>query len=94
MTRDEIISMAKEAGMALAIGDSRYGYIERFAALVADAEREAIEDAWAQCVSSDLEHGVRWLNESAAQEWRKKYPAMAGFADDIRARGTQGESSV
>lgn len=40
-TQEDVIRWAREAGMALAIGDSRCGYIERFAALVAAAEREA-----------------------------------------------------
>ena len=53
----------------------------------AAAEREAIMDEWSACVQSDLEHGVRWLNEQAAKKWQESYPAMAGFADKIYARG-------
>ena len=49
-------------------------------------EREAIMDEWSVCVQSDLENGVRWLNEQAAKKWQKSYPAMAGFADKIYAR--------
>ncbi len=47
MTRDEIIRMAREAGLPLsAIGSSVYKWedLERFAALVAEAEREACLD--------------------------------------------------
>ena len=53
----------------------------------AAAEREAIMDEWSACVQSDLENGVRWLNEQAAKKWQESYPAMAGFADKIYARG-------
>ena len=52
-----------------------------------EAEREAIMDEWSACVQSDLENGVRWLNEQAAKKWQESYPAMAGFADKIYARG-------
>ena len=44
MTRDDIIRMAKEAGLSNEIGVFGYPYLpelERFAALVAAAEREA-----------------------------------------------------
>lgn len=53
----------------------------------AAAEREAIMDEWWMCVQSDLENGVKFLNERAAEKWRKEYPAMAGFDAAIRARG-------
>ena len=49
-------------------------------------EREAIMDEWHACVQADLEHGVRSLNERAAEKWHKEYPAIAGFAEAIRAR--------
>ena len=53
----------------------------------AAAEREAIMDEWSACVQSDLENGVRWLNEQAAKKLQESYPAMAGFAGKIYARG-------
>ena len=44
MTRDDIIRMAREAGMSsLSLID--IGYLEKFAALVAASKREAIESA-------------------------------------------------
>lgn len=65
--------------------------LHRFANLVrADAiakEREAIMDEWWMCVQSDLENGVKSLNERAAEKWKKEYPAIAGFAATIEARG-------
>lgn len=50
-------------------------------------EREAIMDEWWRCVQSDLENGVKSLNERAAEKWKKEYPAIAGFAATIEARG-------
>jgi hypothetical protein len=51
-------------------------------------EREAIMDEWWMCVQSDLENGVKSLNERAAEKWKKEYPAIAGFAATIEARGS------
>ena len=91
MTTDEIIDLAHKAGNPAI---TRYGlavvtikWMENFAALVAAAEREAVMDEWSVCVQSDLENGVRWLNEQAAKKWQESYPAMAGFAGKIYARG-------
>ena len=55
MTNDELISLAREAGMLdfsePSDSDLLLGELERFAALVAAAEREACAKA---CVASDL----------------------------------------
>jgi hypothetical protein len=97
--REDIIRMAREAASEDGSIDRKDGknvvlyaaktsrFLERLAALVAAAEREAIMDEWSACVQSDLENGVRWLNEQAAKKWQESYPAMAGFADKIYARG-------
>lgn len=61
--------------------------LEMFEALVRALEREAIMDEWWMCVQSDLENGVKSLNERAAEKWKKEYPAIAGFAATIEARG-------
>ena len=51
-------------------------------------ERQAIFYEWHSCVMSDLEHGVKCLNEKAADEWHKNYPAQSKmFPDWIEARG-------
>ena len=69
----------------------RLGYTTQqhyFAALVAAAERDAIYDQWHSCVVADLENGVKWLNENAAAEWHKNYPAQSNlFPAWIEARG-------
>ena len=91
-----IIEMAREAGAA--VGSPVLGApevifpqcldVQRFAALVAAAEREAIYDQWHSCVMADLENGVKWLNEKAAAEWHKNYPAQSNlFPAWIEARG-------
>jgi hypothetical protein len=52
-----------------------------------EAEREAISDEWSMCVQSDLEHGVKSLNEQAAKDWFKNYPEIAKFGAWLAARG-------
>jgi transposase-like protein len=84
----DTIDMAREAG-----GDD-WGLfkdfmpeIERLVALVRADEREAIKDEWWMCVQSDLENGVKSLNEQAATKWRKEYPEIAKFGAWLNARG-------
>ena len=83
-----IIEMAREAGLR------RFGplnidpELERFAELVRADERNAIYDQWHSCVMADLENGVKWLNEKAAAEWHKNYPAQSNlFPSWVEARG-------
>jgi hypothetical protein len=52
-----------------------------------EAERDAISDEWSMCVQSDLEHGVKLLNEQAAKDWFKNYPEIAKFGAWLSARG-------
>ena len=89
-----IIEMAREAGFSthhemIWIDTWEVGpCMQRFAELVAAAEREAIYDQWHSCVMADLENGVKWLNENAAAEWHKNYPAQSNlFPAWIEARG-------
>ena len=63
-------------------------FLEQFAELVRADERNAIYDQWHSCVMSDLENGVKFLNEKTATEWQKNYPAQSKtFPDWIEARG-------
>jgi hypothetical protein len=64
-----------------------FTFLERFEALVRADEREQIEDEWSMCVQSDLEHGVKSLNEQAAKDWFKNYPEIANFGAWLAARG-------
>ena len=88
-----IIEMAREAGFVeYELEDyTQSGYdirYERFADLVRADERNAIYDQWHSCVMADLENGVKWLNEKAAAEWHKNYPAQSKtFPEWIEARG-------
>ena len=53
MTRDEIIEMAREAGMSsLSLID--IGYLEKFAALVAAAEHKACLEIADLCADADM----------------------------------------
>ena len=61
--------------------------LEQLVALVRADEREQIEDEWSMCVQSDLEHGVKSLNEQAAKDWFKNYPEIAKFGAWLAARG-------
>ena len=92
-----IIEMAREAGglgFVHDAGDAPIKWqftpkeLERFASVVRADERNAIYDQWHSCVMSDLENGVKFLNEKAATEWQKNYPAQSKmFPDWIEARG-------
>jgi len=88
-----IIEMAREAGwgqakphddcIACGVFD-----LEAFAELVRADERDAIYDQWHFCVMADLENGVKCLNEKAAADWHKNYPAQSKmFPEWIEARG-------
>ena len=92
MTRDELIRMAREAGIT-GPGPARHGFmmyanperIERFAALVAAAEREAcanvcetLRDEWAKLKVGATNGRYDMMEEAAAV-----------CEDEIRARGEQ-----
>jgi hypothetical protein len=87
MTQDEIIRMARECWLVSEDGTEEsaeyLSSIKRFAALVAEATKEKIMDEWWMCVQSDLEHGVKSLNERASAEWTKNYPAISTFAESV-----------
>jgi Mg-chelatase subunit ChlD len=86
MTRDDIIKMAREAGLAEGIADGLNGewkaereFLERFAALVAAAEREACANLLlnVDLSSMDADHRL--------QSWTAT--VLLNFSDAIRARG-------
>jgi hypothetical protein len=72
MTRDEIIRMAREAGLPEAIIEMTPVAFERFAALVAAAEREA-------CAKVVEEFDFEYQDDSAG--------SLEGASAAIRARG-------
>jgi len=89
MKQEDIIRMAREANVYCTTRQPTFdAMLERFAALVAAAEREEIYAEWHTCVMSDLENGVKCLNEKAAADWHKNYPTQSKmFPEWIEARG-------
>jgi len=87
----DTIDMAREAGWPIEAGrqlpDTGSMSLKHFEALVRADEREEIEDEWSMCVQSDLEHGVKSLNEQATKDWFKNYPEIAKFGAWLTARG-------
>jgi len=89
MTRDEIIRIAVQCHLVTTANrDGVYmDALERVAVLVAEAEREAIHAEWATRMQSDLEHGVKWMNEIATENWHSNYRKMSGFGEWLMQRG-------
>jgi len=91
MTQDEIIEMARQSSVELyGLGKKREVFIyrlEAFAKLVAAKEREAITDEYWSCVQSDLEHGVKSLNEEASRLFHISMPEVSKFGGWLEARG-------
>lgn len=87
-----VIEMAREAGIdewwdsGAEWRETFNEHIQAFAELVRADEREVISDEWSMCVQSDLEHGVKSLNEQAAKDWFKNYPEIAKFGAWLEAR--------
>lgn len=78
MTTDDILRMAREAGISNAFMPPQFSEVfERFAALVAAAEREA-------CAISCEVNAARWVN-SGGKQWYAAHEC----AHAIRARGTK-----
>ena len=87
MNKDDIIRMAREAGFCHDINNGIYlcapMHIERFATLVAAAEREA-------CVDIIESYRIPVGNSASGElacEWT--YDALHKIRDDIRARGQE-----
>jgi hypothetical protein len=86
MTRDDIIRMAREAGLHLYVNDlteEPYALIvERFASLVAAAERESCLDL---CYTIGNEFKEEWAEHNEDRYWERCLGA-GECADAIRAR--------
>jgi hypothetical protein len=83
----DTIELAREVGFAVGLGSPALEKFERLIELARADEREAIVDEWWMCVQSDLENGVKSLNEQAATKWRKEYPEIAKFGAWLNERG-------
>lgn len=93
MDREQIIQWGRQTSALVQEQNADVKYLTTaeelmdFAKLVAAHEREAIFDEWHSCLMSDLEHGVKSLNEKAAEEWHKNYPAQSKmFPEWLKAR--------
>jgi len=87
MTQDEIIEMARKAGIRDCTCSGDFGCLKAFAKLVAAKEREAIQDEYWMCVNSDLENGVKSQNEKAAERFTTYFPELSKFGSWLEARG-------
>jgi Mg-chelatase subunit ChlD len=81
MDREEIIRMAREAGLAYGSDEKPLNSVTRFAALVAAHEREACANLLlnVDLSSMDADHRL--------QSWTAT--VLLNFSDAIRARGEQ-----
>ena len=103
MTRDDILRMAKEAGLALASFCRWSAYsddLERFAALVAaEKEQQMLRDGWRQCAKGQRTTQYCGLLDAAMRDEREACAKVAesyeprcescpsGVSNAIRARG-------
>jgi hypothetical protein len=97
MTRDDIIRMAREAGLPYEYDTGRILYLkqlERFAALVAAAERERIESRpWGagkewidRAVEAEREACAKLCDELDDIRWQECGEYKSGYSEAIRAR--------
>jgi hypothetical protein len=88
MTRDQFDQILEAHGIVI-VGDAAWRVAQLAFAAGEQAEREAIMDEWFTRMQADLEHGVKWLSENAAETWRNNYPQMVGFADAVMRRSKE-----
>ena len=55
----------------------------------ADWQLEEMVNAWEDAFQSDLEHGVRSLNDKAAKELAAKYPKIFAFGEVLNSMRPQ-----
>ena len=79
MTRDDIIRLARDAGLTGLVEADVIGNFERFAALVAAAEREACAKV--------CEEVARSFENNAEEIYPMPNTIMRSFVNAIRARG-------
>ena len=67
MTRDEIIRLAREAGYGEAMSELHAPALERFATLIAAAEREACAKKWEDQNGFDAHRMARFIRSGGEQ---------------------------
>jgi hypothetical protein len=85
MTREDIIDMAAQAGINEATWFYDGDVLEKFAALVAAAEREACADLADKCIEDSYK--VNPQNQEEANDLKVMRILSEEFAIAIRARG-------
>lgn len=87
MNREDIIHMAREAGCTTNEANAWGGFLERFAALVAAAEREACAKVCDDKSQAPFPQTIAGLGFSFSQQWDAARNAERSCAAAIRARG-------
>ena len=89
--RDNIIRMAREAGLAALLRDTQKTHeaLERFAALVAAAEREQCSNHYLNICRKAIKD-EREACAAICKEYDRRFdiPEVRWCAEDIRARGS------
>jgi hypothetical protein len=85
MTQEELTKLINE--FLPYPSEGQHYALRQFAKLVAEKERELISDEWWSCYQSDLENGVKSLNEYEAKKFATTYPELAKFGSWLDARG-------
>jgi hypothetical protein len=73
---------------AIQQADVRNVDLERFAELIRLDEREAISNEYFMSLDSDLENGVKWLNDKAHEDFKTNYPELSKFGNWLSARSS------
>jgi len=89
VTRDDIIRMAREAGMEWPVWGASEGDITRFAALVAEHEREHGIKLLLDVLIDAAVKAEREACADIAENWRCNGAPRVGVAAAIRARGKE-----
>ena len=50
--------------------------LEKYSALKLESRITTIQEMFSNALQSDLEHGVKFLNENASKEFHEKYPEL------------------
>jgi hypothetical protein len=88
MIKDEVIEMARQGGFSYLAVQTPNDLIA-FAKLVAEKEREEIKQEFWLCLQSDLENGVKSLNEKAYKNFAQTMPELNKFSDWLESRGQE-----
>jgi hypothetical protein len=68
-------------------------YVREYGALCARQATESIADALSDALQSDLENGVKWLNERASERFTADYPELRKAIAAILAQPQTGGSA-